>query len=198
MAAGYLRKMVPLSFDPTRHALPRRKTGTCEDAGAQEVDFGHRRPREFAGAAAIRLPRERKNRWRRRFWATCRSPHCAKLSFRFNVVIGAVFDPADRAVGDRRPLAIECFFSNTRLKTAFGAVQNACSSLPGEPRGLMWACDGGGHPYVVPTGGPGALWEIGANRLRRREDRMTGEQGDLPGYITRGDRTLPRNKWRLR
>jgi hypothetical protein len=88
-------------------------------------------------ARAMSGRRDRKNRWRRRFWAACPFAAGRQISFRFNTVIRPVFDPADRAADARWPLTIECFLSNTRPKTAFGAVQNACSSLPGEPRGLM-------------------------------------------------------------
>ena len=45
----------------------------------------------------------------------------------------------------------ECCLGNTRLKTAFGAVQNASSSLPAGTCELMWSCDGGGHPRVAPN-----------------------------------------------
>ena len=164
----------------------------------KRLDFGHTRTREFGGGGAAGSPRDRKTAGGGAFWAACTSPRYAKFSLRFKVVIGAVWIGriAPRTCAGR--WRIECFLSNTRPKTAFRAVQNACSSLPGDLRRLMWACDGGGHPCVVPSGGSGALWEIGASRLRQREDRMTGEQGDLPGCRPDGDRTLPRNKWRLR
>jgi len=90
----------------------------------------------------------------------------------------------------RAPITVECSLSNTHLKTAFPAVQNASSSLPGEPSGLMWWCDGGGHPHVAPSGGSGALWEIGANRLRQREDRMTGGAGG-PSRVDHPTETEP-------
>src|SRR5262249_24036902 len=55
----------------------------------------------------------------------------------------------------KRPL-VKCYLSNTRPKTASRSVQNASLSLPVGACELGWACDGGGHPKVAPSGHSGA------------------------------------------
>ena len=97
-------------------------------------------------------------------WPPCTSSALPRNPFKFNCLQGLAGEPKRPRCGHSMAVMIECFLSNTRPKTAFAAVQNACSSLPVEARRLMWACDGGGHPHVAPTGGSGALWDIGANR----------------------------------
>src|ERR1700687_423071 len=95
-----------------------------------------------------------------------------------------------------RTLLITCCLSNTRLKTAFWTVQNASSSLPAETSALMWACDGGGHPHVAPSGQSGAQGTKaapgGSDGKGERKGTFQGEQ--------RPTETDPSqdNKWRLR
>src|SRR2546422_6608200 len=94
----------------------------------------------------------------------------------------------------RQPL-VKCCFGNTRLKTASRSVQNASSSLPVGTCELMWACDGGGHPQVAPSGRSAAE---GTTKATERSDGE-GVKGTFQGE-QRPTETDPSqdNRWRLR